>query len=279
MKGALKGLAALFGLSVVRQETMDELLASMDQLLETASNYNRAIAKHPRLELSLHMLANLPDQFADVYFEYLGASKAQLLQDLFVLAQLNGKRNGYFVEFGAADGIDLSNTYLLEKEFAWKGVLAEPARAWHDALTRNRHCRIDFRCVWRESNVELLFHQAPEAELSTIDTYTGLDQHAHRRQWAGNDKYSVNTVSLSDLLAEHDAPTVIDYMSIDTEGSEFDILAAFDFSKYNVRVITCEHNYTDARHRIHELLTAQGFERKFVELSQFDDWYTNTRPL
>jgi hypothetical protein len=51
-------------------------------------------------------------------------SKAQLRQDLFVLSETHYKRNGYFVEFGAANGIDLSNTYLLETEFSWSGILA-----------------------------------------------------------------------------------------------------------------------------------------------------------
>ena len=52
-------------------------------------------------------------------------SKAQLKQDLFVLATLNFKRNGYFVEFGATSGVDISNTCLLEFDFGWRGILAE----------------------------------------------------------------------------------------------------------------------------------------------------------
>ena len=65
-------------------------------------------------------------------------SNAQLLQDLWVLYELKEKRNGYFVEFGACDGMSLSNTLLLEKTFGWQGALAEPARAWHAALYANR---------------------------------------------------------------------------------------------------------------------------------------------
>lgn len=52
--------------------------------------------------------------------------KRQINQDIFVLYTLNWKRNGFFVEFGATNGIDLSNTYLLEKDFGWKGLLSEP---------------------------------------------------------------------------------------------------------------------------------------------------------
>ena len=52
--------------------------------------------------------------------------KSQIYQDIFVLYTLNWKRNGFFVEFGATNGFDLSNSYLLEKDFGWKGILCEP---------------------------------------------------------------------------------------------------------------------------------------------------------
>src|SRR5262245_15786531 len=51
---------------------------------------------------------------------------AQLCQDLLVLFLLDGKRDGYFVEFGAMDGITLSNTFLLESKYSWRGIAAEP---------------------------------------------------------------------------------------------------------------------------------------------------------
>ena len=53
-------------------------------------------------------------------------SKSQYKQDIFVLSELGFKRNGFFVEFGATDGLDLSNTYLLEKQLAGMGYLQNP---------------------------------------------------------------------------------------------------------------------------------------------------------
>jgi hypothetical protein len=70
---------------------------------------------------------------------------AQLFQDLLVLFLLGGKRNGYFVEFGAMDGITLSNTFLLESKYSWRGIAAESARCWHQELRRNRACSLDHR--------------------------------------------------------------------------------------------------------------------------------------
>jgi len=85
--------------------------------------------------------------------------------------------------------------------------------------------------------------------------------------------YSVTSISLEDLLNEYKAPYHIDYLSIDTEGSEYEILSAFDFSKYHIEVITCEHNYTKSREKIYNLLANNGYKRVYEEISQFDDWY------
>ena len=63
----------------------------------------------------------------------------------------------------------------------------------------------------------------------------------------------------------------IDYLSIDTEGSEYEILKTFDFDKYKVKIITCECNYTPTRNKIYSLLSANGYQRKFTKFSQWDD--------
>jgi FkbM family methyltransferase len=198
-------------------------------------------------------------------------SKSQLRQDIFVLSELNFKRNGYFVEFGATNGVDRSNTHLLEKEFNWKGILAEPATIWHNALVSNRAARIDRRCVWKKTGEQLLFNEAAEAELSKIDHIEVTDKHANAR--ASGKRYSVETVSLMDLLLEHGAPTDIDYLSIDTEGSEFEILEGFDFDRFRFRVITCEHNYSPMRQNLSDLFKRNGYRKKYEKISEFDDWW------
>ena len=205
--------------------------------------------------------------------ELLAKSRSQLRQDLFVLSELNYKRNGFFVEFGATNGVDLSNSYLLETEFGWDGILAEPALRWHDDLVRNRRAKIDKRCVWTHSNESVLFNETDAGELSTIDALSGSDLHSEARKKGR--VYSVDTVSLTDLLEEHGAPAEIDYLSIDTEGSEYAILEGFDFNRYRFKVITCEHNYTPLRDKLYALLVKNGYRRKFEKLSQFDDWWVS----
>jgi FkbM family methyltransferase len=222
----------------------------------------------------IQLLLTLPNEHASQLIKHLKKSKSQFRQDLFVLSQLDFKTNGFFVEFGATNGIDLSNTYLLESEFGWTGILAEPAKCWHRDLKRNRSAKIETKCVWKDSNSTLAFNEVVAAEFSTIDAYSGADLHTEARR--KGKRYEVSTIALNDLLSKYSAPRQIDYLSIDTEGSEFEILSSFDFSKHSFRVITCEHNFTSARERIFELLSRNGYVRKYQELSEVDDWYVKS---
>jgi len=243
----LKNILKLIGYRILKLSSYDKLI----------SNSNSA--RHSKI---LHHFIS-----GEIEMRY----KSQFGQDIFVLCQSNFKKNGFFVEFGATDGVGISNTYILEKEFGWSGILAEPAKIWHESLRSNRNSIIDERCVWSESKKKLDFREADSYELSTIESYSSLDMHKNARK--SGSIYQVETISLMDLLIEHNAPQEIDYLSIDTEGSEFEILQNFDFNKYNIKIITIEHNYTQMREKIFELLVSHGYKRVFVELSEVDDWY------
>jgi FkbM family methyltransferase len=202
-----------------------------------------------------------------------GYSKSQLRQDLFVLSELGFHKKGFFVEFGATNGIDLSNTHLLENRFEWNGILAEPARMWHKDLLKNRKANIEANCVWKNSGETLMFNETKDGELSTIGSFSNSDG----RNRKNSNIYAVKTISLMDLLDKFEAPDLIDYLSIDTEGSEYEILKDFDFNRYKFKIITCEHNYTPNRQKIYDLLNKNGYIRKFEELSEWDDWYVLDR--
>lgn len=202
----------------------------------------------------------------------IGISNSQIFQDAFVLYVFGERKNGYFCDFGATNGISLSNSHALEKHYDWIGICAEPAKSWHDELRSNRPGSIiETDCVWSQTGKTLTFSEARSKELSTITAYTDSDDHAHRRK--GAETYEVKTVSLNDMLERHGAPSDLDYLSIDTEGSELDILAAFDFTRHAPKIITVEHNYTENRQKIFDLLTAHGYSRVLAEVSLFDDWY------
>ena len=201
-------------------------------------------------------------------------SYAQLKQDLVILFLTRLKVGGFFIEFGATDGIHLSNTYLLESRYKWNGIVAEPARIWHKDLLNNRKCSINLDCVYNQTGTELEFKEAPIGDLSTISDFSKVDGHNRDNSIT----YKVQSISLNDLLSQYGAPKKIDYLSIDTEGSEYQILKAFNFSEYEFNYITIEHNYTSEREKIYTLLTQNGYRRIFASFSQWDDWYEKVRP-
>lgn len=204
--------------------------------------------------------------------------KSQLGQEIFALIQNDFKRHGYFVEFGATNGLELSNTYLLEKEFGWNGILAEPASVWHRELHENRACNIETQCVWSKSGEIISFHESDSAVLSTVNSLRTIPDCNKDARLTGK-QYDVQTISLEDLLKKYSAPKRIDYLSIDTEGSEYEILSNFNFDAYDIRTITCEHNYMPEREQIYRLLTSKGYFRIDTDKSKWDDWYTKSKPI
>ena len=198
-------------------------------------------------------------------------SKSQLGQDLFALIASGAKSNGFFVEFGAADGVALSNSYLLEKQFGWSGILCEPSRSWHEDVKKNRSCTIEFRCVYSRTGEQISFSENYIGELSGITEFTGDDHHGLINRTT--ESYQVETISLLDLLAQHNAPKHVDFLSVDTEGSEFEILNAFDFKKYSFGAICVEHNYLANRPKVKALLESNGYRQVYSGLSEYDDWF------
>lgn len=196
---------------------------------------------------------------------------SQLGQDLWALERTNYKRGGFFVEFGATDGVLLSNTWLLEKEFGWNGILAEPNPKFFEKLQANRKCQVSNACIGARTGEEVEFVFAAEYGGVKNDLLEG----PHTKKtvgYASQEEHCarLKTVSLHDFLISMHAPHDIDYISIDTEGSEFEILQSFPFDLWNVSLFTIEHNYTEQREKIAALMMKNGFSR--IE-KQWDDWW------
>jgi hypothetical protein len=202
-------------------------------------------------------------------------SQGQLFQDLWALWEAGVRRGGYFVEFGVANGVRLSNSYILETEFGWDGVVAEPNPIFIPLVKKARKCRVSDKCVFSHSGEKIAFLPTRSGELSRIKHIVPEDFHERDGKRIIDEKQEVmvDTISLNDLLIQVDAPNRIDYISVDTEGSEYEILSAFDFDRWDVRSISVEHNKTPLREKLYELLVNNGYRRKWPELSQFDDWY------
>ncbi|MEL7469853.1 MAG: FkbM family methyltransferase [Pseudomonadota bacterium] len=199
-------------------------------------------------------------------------AQGQLFQDLWALYELDGKEGGYFVEFGATNGITMSNSHVLEHQYGWTGIVAEPNPEYHERLARERGCHISHKCVYSRSGETMKFLCTEKAMFSRLEAINP-DDHNEESMRANPTEHPVETISLNDLLDQHGAPDEIDYMSVDTEGSELEILSAFDFDKRRVKLFTVEHNFTPLRAEIYDLMTAKGYVRRFPEYTRFDDWY------
>ena len=210
---------------------------------------------------------------------------SQYSQDFFVLCcQLAANIPRVFVEAGATDGLQWSNTYALEKHHAWSGVLVEPCRSYSDVLPSNRSSRVDFRCLSSSSSKSILFREVCSStaefplsspELSCVDNSQPADWASEIRL---NDyiTYNVSTVSFNDLMVDHAMPAHIGYLSLDTEGTELQILSEIDFYKYKIDIITVEHNYRSAdMSSLRSLMTANGYSLVLDGLSGAHYWFVS----
>jgi FkbM family methyltransferase len=204
---------------------------------------------------------------------------SQYGQDYFVLEVLGGLRDGFFLDAGAADGIKASNTQRLEAEFGWNGICIEPNAALFDALVRNRRCHCLNCCLYdRDGTVDFL----EQANMlgGILDEYHPAHLQIakaifHIRDNADGRPPTVRkaTRTVRAVLRACAAPPVIDYFSLDTEGSEFAILQSFPFDEYSFRVLTVEHNRLPVRHQIRAFLQRHGY--LLITTMEIDDCYIN----
>lgn len=200
---------------------------------------------------------------------------SQLGQDIFCLTFYNNKRNGYFLDIGAYDGISLSNTYLLENNYAWKGLLIEPMKPMIEKLKESRpNSTIIEKAAYNETGKLLTFWENRDDKMiSGLDGHVDKDfqvkQYNKTHVW---ETYTVETITITDLLNEHGYPSFIDYMSLDVEGAELEVLNGIDFQTYRIGIMNVEHNFIEPRRsEIKELLLKNGYI--FRSSTVFDDDY------
>jgi hypothetical protein len=182
-------------------------------------------------------------------------SYSQFGQDRLVAELVyEGRREGFFVEAGAGDGLWISNTLLLERKYGWTGILIEPTSVY-EALRRNRPaCICDHSCLASEARtvtVVEIFDRgqaglSPQAQdnllLSRVsdDTQT-FDISSMNSYWGvAKKRYLKDALPLVAVLRNHHAPQRIDYLSLDVEGFEYDILRSFPFHEYQIGCLSVE---------------------------------------
>jgi len=254
LSAVAEGVLGVFGLKLTTQRAYRGALEKAHRYVESEER-----ARKLELLIALSIDGDLQDK--------LSLSQSQLGQDYVALASSGRKLNGFFVEFGAVDGVKLSNTFLLEKSFGWTGILAEPNPRFFEELSRSRSASLDNRAVGPETGQTVQFLDA------------GLNSSLYSMRDTGSwadvgPTHEVETVSLRDLLRHHNAPRTIDFLSIDTEGNEFATLAAFDFSEYEIFFICVESNGQEEE--LVDLLSGKGYVAVLRDFSKWDLWFVKS---
>ncbi len=180
-----------------------------------------------------------------------------------------GKTHGFFVELGAYDGINCSNTYFFEKYREWQGICIEPIPEQYNLLEKNRQCFCVWGCINDTANHDDFLHVHGGDEYRFVcrekenrivgkehtEMLSGLIRYYHPKHLelvkkeiaelnVDSAEIEVPCYILSDILDKKKIKH-IDYLSIDTEGSELCILKSIDFDKYDIDIISVEVLYPD----------------------------------
>jgi FkbM family methyltransferase len=197
---------------------------------------------------------------------------SQVGQDKWVCKQLQYKDNGIFLDIGAYDGKTLSNTYFLEKELGWTGVCVEPGVEEFLKLKRIRDCVCVHKAIYND-NIPVL--------MDSSEMLRGIKKHLQCPP-KEDDQYEIQAITMKTLLETYSIPKVIDYISLDTEGSEYEILSGFPFDEYTVTLWTIEHNaYLDGgklKKKVRKVMKKNGYvmvpeSEQTVDVRNFEDWF------
>lgn len=170
---------------------------------------------------------------------------SQYGQDQVVYELLGRPENGIFVDIGANDGVSFSNSLFFEEK-NWTGLCIEPHPTAFKALEGARSCQCLNACVLdSDTKVDFLVVEGPAHMLSGIASF--MDAHHLNRinlgiQESGGYQETIQIDALSpETFLDRYSIGHIDYLSIDTEGCELEILKHFDFSKIDVKIIGVEN--------------------------------------
>jgi len=184
-------------------------------------------------------------------------AEEQLKEEFFA-----GAARGFFVEVGANDPFAHSQTWHLERR-GWTGVLVEPQPDLAAAL-----------CEKRRAAVFAAACSAPAAAGRTMRLHlagpcSSFDAHLAVTGVTAAAAIDVPVRTLDDILTEAKAQTPIDFLSIDVEGHEVEVLRGFDIGRWRPRLIMLEDHVANL-HK-HRYLTAAGY--RLIRRTGVNSWY------
>ena len=200
---------------------------------------------------------------------------SQAGQDKFVNdSYFRSMNNGFFVEIGAYNGIDGSNCYFFEKFLNWSGIAIEPSPTQFLALQKNRKCKCINKAVAKKSEkIEFIDVVKGYTQMSGINnsSYQKTLEIINKDLRTVLDKKIIEAATFSEIVEYN---YLIDYLSIDVEGGEMDILESIDFDLYKIKVLSIENNYPNEIN-YEKYLSDKGF--CYIDNVGVDEIYFNKK--
>ncbi len=201
---------------------------------------------------------------------------SQTRQDFIVDQLLGNKKNGFFLDLGANDGISFSNTYFFEKHRNWQGICVEPIKDVYYKLRKNRKCKVlNYAIGEKTENLTFTRVLGSSQMLSGIKKFRHPD---HQKRTLSEIEFNggevieeiVQCISFKEMMSMFNVK-VADYLSIDIEGGEFEVLKTIDLREFSIKIITVENNYDDKR--INDYMVSKGFHR--ILTYKADEFYVD----
>ena len=185
--------------------------------------------------------------------------------------------NGFYVELGANDGIQQSNTYYFEQYRGWKGILIEPIGQRYLECFKNRSTNNKIFCnacvsfQYKEKFVELTYSNLMTTATDLENDLINPLEHAKKGlkyipNKENNYTFGSPAATLNSILIKSDAPRKIDFLSLDVEGAEIEVLRGIDHKKFRFKYMCIES-------RNNEKLTQYLIENDYIfveKLSKHD---------
>ena len=154
------------------------------------------------------------------------------------------KKKGFFVEIGAFDGITGSNCFYFENIQTWDGIAVEGSKIQFSKLKKNRKCKLFNEAISsKENEVEFMEVQEGLTQMSGINDENYIAKEIIDKDTNSKvEKFKTKTVTFEKIIPNNN---IIDYLSLDIEGGEMDILESINFNKYKIKVISVENNRPD----------------------------------
>jgi FkbM family methyltransferase len=207
---------------------------------------------------------------------------AQHGEDVFLMDYFEDHTQGVFVEIGAYDGIQFSNTYALE-QLGWTGLLVEAHPDNVEACRRNRPRSVVEHCAMAgpEASGTVTFNVVMGRGGDLLSAVSPDEKHVIRcrREGEGIRTVSVPCMGFDGLMQRHPLPR-IDFLSIDIEGGEIDALRGVDFERLRPRLILLEANGREERERLHQFMAQRAYRplREFGVNVLFEDQQAGCSP-